>query len=383
MSKPADRHDCATTGPLFSRNKMKLGVFGLNVSSAGAITTSPDRHRISWPQNVRLVRMAEDAGIEAAVPFARWRGFGGATNPWGESFETFTWAAGLAAVTSRIALVCTVNMMTMPVVAAAKQVSTIDHISNGRAVMNVVAGWMETEMKMFGVGALGHAERYAQGAEWMEALTKLWTLDEPFDLHGKYMTVEGGFQLPKSVQTPRPPLMNAAFSATGHAFAARWADIAFISPNPDKPQSAVEQVTALKAKAAEQGRDMQVWVATSIAGAPTSEAARAYVQHYSGDLIDKEAVENFTKLMMGGTNMPDEQKAVMLRHVAAHIGGYPLVGSYQEIADKIGALAEAGVDGLCLTWMDHERGLPDFIGNILPLMEHAGLRLPARTGADA
>jgi FMNH2-dependent dimethyl sulfone monooxygenase len=376
MTQPKPRLDCADSGPLFSANPMKLGVFGLNVASAGALTTSPDRHQISWDQNVRLAQMAERAGFEAVVPFARWRGFGGETNPWGESFETFTWAAGLAAATSRIALVATVNMMTMSPVAAAKQLSTIDHISHGRAVLNVVAGWMEIEMRMFGVGALGHDERYAQGAEWMEALYSLWSAEEPFDLDGQYIKVEGGLQQPKNIQHPRPPVMNAAFSPTGHAFAARSADIAFISPNPNKPESAAEQVRALRAMADERGRDMQIWVATSVAGAPTAEAARAYVAQYSGPEMDVGAVENFARLMMGGTAMSDDQKATMLRHVAAHIGGFPLVGSYQDIADQIGLLSEAGVDGLCLTWMDYERGLPDFIANILPLMEQAGLRRP-------
>lgn len=368
---------CASTGPLFSGNRMKLGVFGLNVSSAGALTTAPERHQIDWAQNVRLVQMAEAAGFEAAVPFARWRGFGGASNPWGESFETFTWAAGLGAVTQRIALVATVNMMTVSPVLAAKQLTTIDHISGGRAVLNVVAGWMESEMKMFGLGALGHDARYSFGAEWMDALYRLWTLNEPFDLKGEHILIEGGFQLPKSIQTPRPPVMNAAFSPVGHAFAAEWADIAFISPNPGKPENTRQQADALRAKAAERGREMQVWVATSIAGAATEAEARAYVARYSGEQIDTVAVQNFVGAMMGGTAMPDDQRETMLRHIAAHIGGFPLVGSYQQIADQIGFLSESGVDGLCLTWMDYERGLPTFIEHILPLLADGGLRGPA------
>jgi alkanesulfonate monooxygenase SsuD/methylene tetrahydromethanopterin reductase-like flavin-dependent oxidoreductase (luciferase family) len=92
--------------------------------------------------------------------------------------------------------------------------------------------------------------------------------------------------------------------------------------------------------------------------------------------MDVRAVENFTRLMMSGSAMPDDQRAAMLQHLAAHMGGFPLVGSYQDIADRIAMLSEAGVDGLCLTWMDYERGLPDFIANILPLMEKAGLRRP-------
>lgn len=123
---------CARSGPLFGPNRMKLGVFGLNLSSAGGITAAKDRHEIDWEQNRRLVLLAEKAGFEAAVPVARWRGFEGASNPWGQSFETYTWAAGLAAATSRIAIFSTSHVLTVSPVLAAKQISTIDHISNGR-----------------------------------------------------------------------------------------------------------------------------------------------------------------------------------------------------------------------------------------------------------
>lgn len=368
--------EAATSGPLFNKNKMKLGVFGLNVNSAGAITTSPDRHEIDWDQNVRLVRMAESAGFEAAVPFARWCGFGGKTNPWGNSFETFTWAAGMAASTSKIALIATVNMLTTSPVTAAKQLATIDHISGGRAVLNVVAGWMKSEMQMFGVATLSHEDRYAQGAEWMNAASRLLTEDETFELKGKYIQLEGAYQQPKAIQSPRPVIMNAAFSTTGHGFASQWADVAFISPNASDPGNASEQVQGLQSMAEKHGRKIQVWVATSIAAAETEEEARAYVDKYSGEQIDAEAAENCVAAITGGTEMPKEQLEVMKKNIAAHIGGFPLVGSYQQVADKITALSESGVAGLCLTWMDYEKGLPTFIEHILPLMEDAGLRLP-------
>ena len=82
--------DCDRSGPLFSNSRIKLGVFGLNLTSAAGITAAKDRHEVNWEQNVRLVKMADEAGFEAAVPVARWRGFEGASNPWGESFETYT-----------------------------------------------------------------------------------------------------------------------------------------------------------------------------------------------------------------------------------------------------------------------------------------------------
>ncbi|WP_223262584.1 LLM class flavin-dependent oxidoreductase [Sphingobium sp. SCG-1] len=374
MAIPGVALDCAQGGPLFNDNRMKLGLFGINVNSAGAITQAPDRHEISWDQNLRLVQQAEAAGFEAAVPIARWRGFGGITNPWGRSFETFTWAAALAAATSRISIISTINMLTFSPVSAAKQLSTIDHISHGRAVLNVVAGWMEKEAKMFGVGKLGHDERYSYGAEWMEVLHKLLVEDDEFDFHGSYLNVEGGYQQPKALQSPRPPIMNAAFSPAGHEFAAQWADVAFVSPDARRPGSAAEQVTNLRRLAAERGRSIQVWVATSIAAAETESAARAYVERYSEDQVDGPAVENMVNAMMGGTGMSPEQKANMTRQAAAHVGGFPLVGSYQQVADEIASLSEAGVEGICLTWMDYERGLDIFIREVLPLMEKQGLR---------
>ena len=52
------------------------------------------RLRITWPNTLALARLADEMHFEAIVPVARWRGFGGATNPQGPGFETFTWAAG-------------------------------------------------------------------------------------------------------------------------------------------------------------------------------------------------------------------------------------------------------------------------------------------------
>jgi FMNH2-dependent dimethyl sulfone monooxygenase len=134
------------------------------------------------------------AGFEAAVPFARWRGFEGASNPWGKSFEPYTWAAGLAAVTSRIAVVSTSHVLTVSPIMAAKQISTVDHISNGRAVLNTVSGWFQKELKMFGVGELDHDARYAYAEEWMEILLRLWTQSDTFDFDGRYLNARDAYQ---------------------------------------------------------------------------------------------------------------------------------------------------------------------------------------------
>jgi hypothetical protein len=88
------------THALFNDNRLKLGVFGLNVSNGCAATTAEGHLQPTWQNNLDIAVMADRAGIEALVPVARWKGFGGKTNFNDTCFETYTWAAGLAAATA-------------------------------------------------------------------------------------------------------------------------------------------------------------------------------------------------------------------------------------------------------------------------------------------
>ena len=82
------------------------------------------------------------------------------------SFETFTWAAGLAALTSRIAIFSTVHVPLVHPIYAAKALATVDHISGGRAGLNIVCGWNPTEFAMFGTTPDERA--YERAAEWID-----------------------------------------------------------------------------------------------------------------------------------------------------------------------------------------------------------------------
>ena len=73
---------------------------------------------------------------------ARWRGFGGATNFNGACYETFTWAAGVGGATEHATVFATSHVPTIHPIVAAKQATTIDHISNGRFALNLVMGEM-------------------------------------------------------------------------------------------------------------------------------------------------------------------------------------------------------------------------------------------------
>ncbi len=375
--------ECDRSGPLFGPNRLKLGVFGLNLSSAAGITSAKDRHEIDWQQNVRLVQQAERAGFEAAVPVARWRGFEGASNPWGESFETYTWAAGLASVTTRIGIFCTSHVLTVSPVVAAKAMATIDHISGGRACLNVVAGWFKKELDMFGVGSLDSAGRYAYMAEWMDVLLRLWTQDETFDFNGKYLTVKDAYQQPKAIQRPRAPVMNAAMSPVGHAFAARWADIAFVSIESKTTTEEIKvKVEEVRKLAAENGRTIQIWTAALVLVEATEEAARDEVERYVVREGDPEASANRVAWGLAGER-PSQSRQETMKEKGSIEGGLALVGSPQQVADRICEVSAGGIDGLCLAWFNFEKGLPVFIDEVMPLLERAGVREPVKAAEPA
>lgn len=370
---PLHYPQCDRRGPLFNQNRMKIGIFGLNVSSAGGMSKAADRHEVDWNQNVRLLKMADEAGVEAAVPYARWRGFEGASNPWGQSLETFTWAAGVAAVTSRMAVFCTCHIFTVSPVMAAKAISTIDHISGGRVAMNVVAGWMQKEMGMFGADVLDHDARYAYADEWMEIVARLWTQEETFDFSGAYLKVKEGNQQPKSVQFPRPPVMNAGLSPAGNAYAIRWSDMVFTSPDKNDFETTKKNVDALRNTAAQRGRQLQVWIPCAIEVASTEAEAKATVSRFMDEEGDVEAMANFVD-WSSGSNMSPERRQVLMQGAKQAGRGYPLIGTPDQIVERLQALSDSGIDGVCLTWLNYERGIPLFIQEVLPRLEKAGLR---------
>ena len=74
----AETEKRAAQNPLFNRaNKLKLGLFGVNVSNGCAITTIEPRHQVTWQNCLAIAKAADKYGYEALVPVARWRGFGG------------------------------------------------------------------------------------------------------------------------------------------------------------------------------------------------------------------------------------------------------------------------------------------------------------------
>ena len=313
-------------------------------------------------------------GFEALVPVGRWRGFEGRTNFAGESFETYTWAAGLAEATERIMVFATSHVPTVHPVLAAKQAVTIDHISSGRFGLNVVMGWFTHEMEMFSGKQKEHDERYQYGLEWVEIVKRLWTEDEPFDFDGRYFQLRGARALPKPIQTPHPVLVNAGSSPAGIDFSARAVDISFVGMGTYEMGEAA--ASAVRKRAREQyGRPMSTMTYATIVCRDTEREARHDYQEMV-DNIDWEAIDYLTRVFgLEGQSYGDAESVRKLRtQFALGWGGMTFVGTPGQVADQLARVSQIGIDGVMLGFLDYVVELEHFDRTVMPLLRQLGLR---------
>jgi len=374
----------SSTNPIFNDNTLKLGVFGYNGPGV-SMTKVPELYIPTWDNSVRVSKLADDAGLEALVPYARWRPFGPPTSPRGRVFETYTWAAGMAASTRHSCIMSTSHTTTLHPLVAAKQATTVDHISHGRSAINIVCGWFVPEIEMFGAEIKPHGERYAHAHEWIEVMKRVWTRDEPVSFEGNYVRVKDAVSSPKPVQAPFPALMNAGGSVDGQHFAAQHCDIAFVLASDQSPEAIKAQVDKYRRLAKEEyGRHLQVWLLSYVVQRETEAEARAYVKRYVEEFGDHEVVDMFIKYQIeSAKTMPPNVVEKIRYGLMAGSGGVDLVGTPTMIAERLKMLSNCGIDGVLLSWIDYEQGLKAFVKDVLPLLEQMDLRKATRSAAVA
>jgi len=351
-------------------NRFKLGVFSLNADGGLTLTTVPERWPASWDEIVSVARMADRAGIEFLLPIARWKGFGGEMNSRELSYETFTFAAGLAAVTERIGVLSTVHVPMVHPVFAAKALATIDHVSHGRAGLNIVCGWNPEEFGMFGLPLID--DRYAQGLEWFEIVSRILA-GETFDYTGAFYQLKGVSGKPGPIQHPRPLTLNAAFSPPGRDFAARAADFLFTTFNDIEGGKAT--IADMSRRAQAQGRDVGVFTTCHVVCRPSQDEAEAYYENYAETCADRESVDHYTgqKEKFSSSHDPETYR-LHRKRFAAGAGTYPLVGTPEHIAAEMGRMSEAGFAGTTVSFVNFKDELPYFIDKVLPILRDMGLR---------
>lgn len=363
-----------TTHPMHGPNKFKLGVFSMNSDGGLTLTKVPERWPAQWSEIIEVAQMADRAGIEFILPIARWKGFGGEMNSREWSFETFTFAAGLAGVTRNIAVFSTVHVPMVHPVFAAKALTTIDHASNGRAGLNIVCGWNPEEFSMFGISLKEVDDRYGQGLEWFEIMQRIYTSNAPFDYEGKFYQLKGVSGKPAPIQQPRPITLNAAFSPPGRDFAAKAAD--FLFTTFVEIEKGRDHIDDMKRRAAAQGRNVGVYTTCHVVCRPTQSEAEDYYEFYASTMADQASVDHYMgqKEKFSGSHEPEAYR-LHRKRFAGGAGTYPLIGTPAHIASEMVKMHEVGFAGTTVSFVNFKNELPYFISHVLPLLREAGLRV--------
>lgn len=356
--------------PMFNENKMKLGIFGSNCSHGLMATHAESSYELTWQHTQQIAQIADRLGFEAMLPVARYRGMGGETNFNGSNFETHTWAAGLAQATENIMVFATTHVPTKNPIVAAKESVTVDHISNGRFGLNMTMGWYKAEMEMFGGTQREHDARYRYGSEWITIAKRMWTEGVGVTFNGEFFDIKDAFSDPKPVQQPYPVLVNAGNSPAGLEFCARECDFNFIAFAD--PTEAGETAARVRSIAHEQKRDLGILGYGNIICRDTEKETKALLDH-----ILEQGDWEVAKAVSGGLGSEsgsfDKIKALQERFILGY-GGYPLIGTPEQIVDQLVELSHAGVDGMMVGFLDYVEELEYFGERILPLMKEAGLR---------
>jgi alkanesulfonate monooxygenase SsuD/methylene tetrahydromethanopterin reductase-like flavin-dependent oxidoreductase (luciferase family) len=359
------------THPLLGPGRFKLGVFSTNADGGLALTTVAERWKATWPDNVAAARIADEGGFDFFLPIARWAGFGGKTRARERSFETFTWAAGLAAITKKMAIFSTVHVPLVHPIYAAKALATVDHISEGRAGLNIVCGWNPTEFAMFGTTPDERA--YDRAAEWITIVERAYRSDEPFDFDGAYYKLKGVVSKPPSIQSPRPVTMNAAFGAPGRDFASRYCDFLF-STFTDIADGR-RHLADIRTRAEAAGRDVGAYTVCHVVCRETQGDAEDAYDRYAAREADHDAVDNHMAGKKQFSASHDERAYRDYRQrFAGGAGTYPLIGTPDRIAGEIAAIAAEGWSGAALSFLNYTDEMPFFIERVFPLLKEAGLR---------
>jgi FMNH2-dependent dimethyl sulfone monooxygenase len=363
---------------MYNANALKIGLFGANCSSGRSATKVPERWSGSWPDCLRLARMADDAGIDFMLPIARWKGYGGDTDFHSATLETITWAAGLLAATSRMTVFGTVHAPLFHPLIAAKALVTADHIGEGRLGVNLVVGWNEGEFEMFGVAQREHDMRYDFAQEWLDAVKRAWSEASDFDVAGRFLKLDKVRAFPKPFGGTRPIIMNAGSSPVGQDFALRNCDAFFTATAGSRTslEGNARRVEEIKGRARAFGRDIEVYTVGQVVCRARQQEAEDYYRHAIIDNADWGAVERMMALrdITPQNFSPDEYAAKRQYFAGNAIGGYPFVGTPDKVAQELAGLGNAGLRGIAVSFVDYLGELPYFCAEVLPRLAHLGVR---------
>jgi len=328
----------------------------------------------------------------------------------------------MAHVTEHLGFAFTSSVLQTHPFTFARQVSTLDHLTQGRVAWNVVTSYLPNAGASLGLGGLPtHDERYDRADEYLEVTYKLWEgsweddavlrdtqrgiYADPAKIHpihhvGKHYEVAGPHLSEPSPQ--RTPLLFQAGSSTrGRQFAAKHAECVFIVASRQSLRGAASVIGDIRSQAVRWGRhpgDILFFQGLSPVVGGTEAEAKAkeaeYLEqfstegalaHLSGSIgVDLSAIdldrplETLDSQAMRGSikglieSAPD-QTQTFRDLTRSRLAGQFLTGAPEQIADALQAWHEAGVDGFNLVYSVTPGTFVDFVEAVVPVLQKRGL----------
>jgi dimethylsulfone monooxygenase len=178
------------------------------------------------------------------------------------------------------------------------------------------------------------------------------------------------------VQKPHPVVMSAGVSPKGREFAAKYADVNFVNLDAHDFDSVRARVDASRKTAWDEcKREIQVWTNAYIFQGDTEAEAREFYDYCVFKNGDWEGVDNLVNIMgLNSMSIPVPALQNLKEHFIAGWAGYGIIGTKEQVVDKLALLERAGFDGVVLTWPRYIEDMGRFKTETYPLLQQAGLR---------
>ncbi len=326
------------------------------------LPTHGDGHYLGTAEGARAV----DHGYLTQIAQAADRlGFGGVLIPTGRSCED-SWlvAASLIPVTQRLKFLVALRPGIISPTVAARQAATLDRLSNGRALFNLVTGGDPDELAADGLN-LSHAERYEAAVEF----TRIWRRvleGETVDLDGKHLQVKGAKLLYPPIQQPRPPLYFGGSSEAAHELAAEQVELYLTWGEP--LDAVAEKIADVRKRAARHGRSVRFGIRLHVIVRETNDeawaAAERLISHLDDDTIAKAQAslarfDSVGQQRMAALHGGRRDQLVVAPNLWAGVGlvrggaGTALVGDGPTVAARVREYAELGIDTFVFSGYPH------------------------------
>ena len=325
-------------------------------------------------------------------------GFTGVLTPTGTWCED-AWlvTAALISQTSRLRfLVAFRPGLTSPTLAA-QMASTYQRVSRGRLLLNVVTGGQADEQRRFG-DHLSHDERYVRTGEFLDIVRGAWS-GEPYDFTGTHYQVSGATVM--SPPEPQPVVYFGGSSAAAGPVAARYADVYLTWGEP--PEQVAGKIAWMRSLAAAQGRELRFGIRLHVISRDSeheawSEAARLL------DELDPAEIEQAQRALRASESTGQARMRALhtqFRHggPASDLEIYPnlwsgvglvrggagtaLVGSHEQVADRIEEYASLGIEEFIFSGYPHLEEAYWFGEGVLPELRRRGAASAAAGPAAA